>query len=140
MKTPPLIVESFEDTSNYTFLTLIEFKKQRYLTIVENVVGDEIHAYVLDRLEAEGIDPDWFLAIATRWFYGASERYPLSFEFAKQGQQEVVRKVLKTYNINSTARVVGKLFSYQQPVKPKVRRRKPIPLTQLPEVRFKKSF
>ena len=138
MKTPPLIVETYEDPSNRSFLTLIEFKKQRYITIVENVMGDEIHAYVLDRLEAEGIDPDWFLSVATRWFYGASERYPLSFEFAKLGQQEVVRRVLKTYNINSTARVVGKLFSYQLHAKPKVRRRKPVASVELPEVKLKK--
>ena len=64
-KAPPLIFESLEDTSNYIFLTLIEYKKVKYLTVIENVIDTEIQAYVLDNLSAEGIDHDWFLSIAT---------------------------------------------------------------------------
>jgi hypothetical protein len=137
-KAPPLIFESLEDTSNYIFLTLIEYKKVKYLTVIENVIDTEIQAYVLDNLSAEGIDHDWFLSIATKWFYSASERYPLSFEFAKLGKGDVVRKALKTFNINSTSRVIGKLFTYPVNAKPKIKRRKVIPIPETIEIKLKK--
>lgn len=138
-KTPPLVIESFEDETNLVFLTLIEHKKVRYLTIIENVVEDEIHAYVLDQLEAEGIDQSWFLSVAIRWFYSSSHKYPLSFEFAKHGHGDIVKRVLKTFAINSTSRIIGKLFTYKVNTRPKVKRRKLVPLTEYFEVKLKKD-
>lgn len=136
-KAPPLVFEQLQDQSNLTYLTLIEYKKVKYLTVIENVVDEEIQAYVLDNLAAEGVDQEWFLSVATRWFYSASERYPLSFEFAKIGQGDVVRKVLKTFNINSTSRVIGKLFTYPMNTKPKVKRRKVNAIPETIEIKFR---
>ena len=136
-KTPPLVFEGLEDTMNHQFLTLIEYKRVRYLTVVENVVNDEIHAYVLDNLTAEGLDQQWFMTVATQWFYRASDRYPLSFEFTKLGQGDVIMKVLKTFNINSTSRVIGKLFVFDTGVKPKVRRRKVQHQVERETIKFK---
>jgi hypothetical protein len=136
-KAPPLIFEELQDTSNLTYLTLIEYKKVKYLTVIENVVDEEIQAYVLDTLAAEGIDQDWFLSISTRWFYASSDRYPLSFEFAKLGHGDIVRKILKTFNINSTSRVIGRLFTYPINAKPKVKRRKVSVIPETVEIKFK---
>ena len=36
-KTPPLVFEELQDELNCIFLTLIEYKRVKYLTIVENV-------------------------------------------------------------------------------------------------------
>lgn len=134
---PPLIFEDLQDPSNLQFITLIEYKRAKYLTIVENVVEEEIQAYVLDNLNAEGIDQDWFMQVATRWFYAASERYPLSFEFAKLGRSDVVKKTLKTFNTTSVSRVIGKLFTYKINVKPKVKRRKVVAAPETPEVKLR---
>jgi hypothetical protein len=136
-KAPPLIFEELQDQNNLLYLTLIEFKKIKYLTIVENVVDSEIQAYVLDNLAAEGIDQEWFLSIATKWFYSASDRYPLSFEFAKLGKGDIIRKVLKTFSINSTSRVIGKLFTFPMNAKPKIKRRKVIPIPETIEIKLK---
>jgi hypothetical protein len=136
-KAPPLIFEELQDQNNLLFLTLIEFKKVKYLTIIENVVDSEIQAYMLDNLVAEGIDQEWFLSVATRWFYASSSRYPLSFEFAKLGKGDVVRKILKTFNINSMSRVIGKLFTYPVNAKPKVKRRKVVPIPETIEIKLK---
>jgi len=138
-KAYPLIFEDLQDQQNLLFLTLIVYKKVKYLTIVENVVDNEIQAYVLDNLTAEGIDQDWFLSIATKWFYSASERYPLSFEFAKLGQGDVIKKTLKTFNINSTSRIIGKLFTFSVNDKPKIKRRKVVLLPENIEIKFRKS-
>ena len=136
-KIPPLVFEHVEEELNYVFLTLIEYKRVKYLTIVENLIDDEIHAYSLDNLTAEGIDYNWFMGVAIRWFYSASDRYPLSFEFTKIGQGDIVKKVLKTFNINSASRIIGKLFVYNTQVKPKIRRRKIQPLVELESIKFK---
>lgn len=136
-KVHPIIFEELQDDKNLLFLTLIEYKKVKYLTIVENIVDTEIQAYILDNLAAEGIDQDWFLSVATKWFYAASDRYPLSFEFAKLGSGDVVRKSLKTFNINSTSRIIGKLFTYDINSKPKIKRRKVVPTQETAEIKFK---
>jgi hypothetical protein len=137
LKAPPLVFEEVQDDMNSIFLTLIEYKRVKYLTVVENVVGDEIQAYVLDTLAAEGIDPSWFMSIAIKWFYAASERYPLSFEFAKLGMGEVVKRSIRTFNMNATSRVIGKLFTYNMTARPKIKRRKVQPLPENLTVRFK---
>ena len=123
-KTPPLIIEELENHSNYIYLTMLEHKKVKYLTIIENVVDGEIQAYVLDNLKAESIDQDWFFNIATKWFYSSSDRYPLSFEFTKTGNGSIVRKLLKTFQVSSVSRLIGKIFTYQTNAKPKIKRRR----------------
>lgn len=138
-KAPPLVFEQLEDVQNLQYLTLIDYKRTKYLTVIENVVDDEIHAYVLDNLAAEGIDQEWFLSVATIWFYGASDKYPLSFEFAKLKQSQVVMKVLKTFNLNSTSRVIGKIFTYPINAKPKIKRRKATFVQEIENVVFKKK-
>ena len=136
-KIQPLIFEDLQDHSNLLFLTLLEYKKVKYLCVVENIIDTEIQAYVLDNLSAEGIDQDWFLSIATKWFYSASDRYPLSFEFAKIGQGEIVKKTLKTFSINSVSRVIGKLFTYEINNKPKIKRRKVVHTMESTDIKFK---
>ena len=137
MKIPPLVAEVLEDQSNYMFLTLIEYKKVKHLTIIENIVGDEIKAYALDSLAAEGIDQDWFMSVATRWFYSASDRYPLSFELTKLGRHDVVQKLLKTFSTSSVSRLIGRVFSYRIDEPPKVRRRRVKPVQQVTEIKLK---
>jgi hypothetical protein len=77
------------------------------------------------------------MSIAVKWFYSASERYPLSFEFAKLGMGEVIKRSIRTFNINATSRVIGKLFTYNMAAKPKVRRRKVQPIPEGVTVKFK---
>ena len=136
-KTPPIVFENLQDTQNMLYLTLIEFKKVKYLTIIENVVDSDIQAYVLDNLSAEGIDQEWFMSIVTKWFYSASDKYPLSFEFAKIGKGDIVKKILKTFSVNSTSRIIGKLFTYPVNSKPKIKRRKVIASPDIAEIKLK---
>jgi hypothetical protein len=138
-KIPPLILENLDSDQNHAYLTLIIYKKQKYLVIVDNIVNEEISAFVLDLAEAEGIDIQWFLSVCNLWFYSASEKYPLSFEFAKTGQLNTVKKIIRTFNINSVSRIVGRIFMYNIQNKPKVKRRKIIPVPEYIEIHLKKS-
>lgn len=119
-----LIFEELSDNSNYIFLTLIEYKDNKYLTIIENVIGQEIHAYVLDKVEANGLDLKMFMDISLKWFYSNSENYPLSFEFAKLGLSEAIKPVLNVFNVNAVSRIIGKLFTYETKPTFKTRKRK----------------
>lgn len=138
-KIPPLILENLDSNDNHAYLTLIVYKKQKYLVIVDNIVNEEISAFVLDIAETENIDVNWFLSICNLWFYASSEKYPLSFEFAKLGQLDHVKRIIKTFNINSVSRIVGRIFMYNIQNKPKVKRRKIIPVPEYIEIKFKKS-
>jgi hypothetical protein len=138
-KIPPLILENLDSTENHAYLTLVIYKKQKYLVIVDNIVNEEISAFVLDNLTSEDIDVKWFLSVTNFWFYSASEKYPLSFEFAKLGQLDKVKKIIKTFNINSISRIVGKIFMYNIQNKPKVKRRKITPIPEYIEIKFKKK-
>lgn len=138
-KIPPLILENLDSNENHAYLTLIVYKKQKYLVVVDNIVNEEISAFVLDIAETEDIDVNWFLSICNLWFYGSSEKYPLSFEFAKLGQLDQVKSIIKTFNINSVSRIVGRIFMYNIQNKPKVKRRKIIPVPEYVEIKFKKN-
>jgi hypothetical protein len=138
-KIPPLILENLDSNENHAYLTLIIYKKQKYLVVVDNIVNEEISAFVLDFAESEDIDVNWFLSTCNLWFYSASEKYPLSFEFAKMGQLDKVKKIIKTFNINSVSRIVGRIFMFNIQNKPKVKRRKIVPVPEYVEIKFKKS-
>ena len=138
-KIPPLILENLDSDQNHAYLTLIIYKKQKYLVVVDNVGNEEISAFVLDMAEAEGIDVKWFLSVCNLWFYSSSEKYPLSFEFAKTGHLNTVKKIIRTFNTNSVSRIVGRIFMYNIQNKPKVKRRKIIPVPEYVEIHLKKN-
>jgi hypothetical protein len=137
-KAPPLILEDIEANNN-GYLTLIIYKKQKYLVVVDNVHDEEVSAFVLDRAEAEGVDTAWFISVCNLWFYKSSDQYPLSFEFAKMGNLDKVKSILKTFPTSSISRIVGRIFMFNINQKPKVKRRKVVPIPSYVEVKLKKT-
>jgi hypothetical protein len=139
-KAPPLILENIDESQlNNAYLTLIIYKKQKYLVVVDNVHDEEISAFVLDRAGAEGVDLNWFRSVCNLWFYKSSDKYPLSIEFAKMGNLDKVKSMLKTFNVTSISRIIGRIFMYNINQKPKVKRRKIVPVPTYVEVKLKKS-
>lgn len=138
-KIPPLVLENLDSNENHAYLTLIIYKKQKYLVVVDNIVNEEISAFVLDNISSEDIDTQWFISVCNLWFYSSSEKYPLSFEFAKLGQLDKVKTIIKTFNINSVSRIIGRIFMYNIQNKPKVKRRKIIPVPDYIEIKLKKN-
>lgn len=121
---PPLIIEVVQNQSNMLYLSLIEYKKQTYLAIIDNIKGSEMTAFVLDQAEAEKVDVEWLLSVATRWYYQSSERYPLSFEFNKLNHSRTISPLLKTFKMDYVSRLVGRVFYYDMDRKPRIRRKK----------------
>lgn len=136
---PPLILEELQDKANHLYLTLIEYKKERYLTIIDNIRGSDISAYVLDYVDAEDIDMAWLLSVANIWYYKSSEKYPLSFEFAKLGVKDKVEPILRTFNIDYVSRMIGKIFVYDIDAKPKIKRKRVNIIPSTVEIKLKKT-
>lgn len=123
-KIPSLVVERAEDTGNFFYLSVIEYRKERYLVVVDNITETEIGAYVLDVAQQEGLDIKQLLSIITTWFYRASYRYPLSFEFSRLGMAHGTNRIYKNFELAHVTRLIGNDFTFELAAPPKVKRRR----------------
>ncbi len=139
-KIPNLIIEQITDKANLYYLSLIEYKRENYLVVIDNITSDEISAFVLDYISQEKIDMRHFLSVVNHWFYKSANKHPLSFEIAKLGLTSKLSSLYKTFDINFVSRVVGHPFSFNLESKTKVKRRKAIPIPSSVEIRFKSKI
>lgn len=138
-KIPNLIVEKTEEQGNLMFLSLLEYRKEQYLVVVDNIAEDGIGAYVLDYAEQEGMDLKQLISVITLWFYKASFKYPLSFEFSRLGMTPMTNRIYKTFETTHVTRLVGNDFKYDIESQPKVKRRRVNKIPAGIEVKIKKS-
>ena len=125
---PELKIEVVNDRANLLFMSLLEYKRETYLCIIDNITPTEIGAYVLDYAEQENIPVTKFLSIVTEWFYARSEKHPLSVELARHGLTEKIAPIYRTFDATYVARIVGQAFTYSGMAKSKVRRRRVVPI------------
>lgn len=137
-KIPPLVIENIKDKANLYYLSLIEYKRESYLAIIDNITSNEISAYVLDYAQQEKIDMQHFLSITNHWFYKSANKHPLSFEIAKLGLTSQLSPLYRTFDVNYISRVVGHPFSFDLSPRTKVKRRKAVALPATIEIRLKK--
>lgn len=124
-KSVPLIVEDHPDNYNgYPFITLIQYRQQHFLTIVDNSSKKSINVFVLDYCAPEKIDEEFLITVAAHWYQHSSDKYPLSIEFSKRGLVSETSKLLRTFNIDFVSRVIGPLPSFPMGETTTVRRRK----------------
>lgn len=121
---PELQVELTSDTANFYYLSVLQYRKEHHLVIVDNINADSVSAYVLDKATQEGLDVKQIMTVATRWFYEASHKYPLSLEFSKQGMSHATNRILKNFELTHVTRIVGQDFQYDLNAAPKIRRRR----------------
>ena len=138
-KIPELKIEHVTEGANLKFLALLEYKREQYLVIVDNITPTEIGAYVMDYADQESIPVNEFLSIVTRWFYGNSERHPLSVEIARHGLTERIAPIYRTFDAQFVSRIIGNAFTYSKMNASKVRRRRVVPIPAGVEVRLKKA-
>lgn len=126
----PLVVEPHpEDYNGYPFITLIQYRNEHILSIVDNTTKKAIKAYVLDLCGPEKVDEEQIIQIASGWYKNKSERYPISFEFSREGVAHNTSKILRTFTIEYVTRIIGPLPKFEMSTVENVRRRrrKPIP-------------
>ena len=139
-KIPPLIIEHFADTSNLCFISLIEYKRENYLGIIDNITDTELSAFILSHAKPEVIGVDDFIRFAIRWFYKSSGKYPLSFEFAKLGLSKKIQPLYKTFDLGYVSRVIGRPFIFDDlNTTTKIKRRRIVQVPEYVEIKFKKT-
>lgn len=129
-KSSPLIIEPHPD--NYTgfpFITLIQYRKQLMLTIIDNITDDTVTAFVLDLCGPENIDEENIISVAAEWHDTHKSCYPISIEFARRDMMSETSKIYRVLNIEFITRIIGPAPKYPINVvkSSKRRRRKPIP-------------
>lgn len=126
----PLIIEPYpKDYTGLPFLTLIQFRRQPMLVIVDNVDDDLIRAYVLDLCGPAHVDEERIVLTAAEWFSESRSKYPISIEFSKRGLTAETSKIYRTFDIEFVSRVIGPAPEFPMGATKSVRRRrrKPVP-------------
>lgn len=136
-KIPTLIVERACDPGNSYFLSLLRYRDVDYLVIVDNITEDEVHAYVLDYAQQEGINLSEFMKIVKMWYDESSTTVPLSFELSRLNLAGATSRIFKTFELAHVIRLIGNDFRYPHYEPPKVRRRKITFVQKCVEVRPK---
>lgn len=136
---PSLVVERAEDQGNYFFLSVLEFRRENYLVIIDNITEEGIGAYVLDVAQQEGLDLKQLISVITTWFYRASYKYPLSFEFSRLGMAQHTNRIYKNFELAHVTRLIGNDFKFDLLAPPKIRRRRVSKIPAGVEVKLKRS-
>ena len=126
----PLIVEPHpKDYTGYPFLTLVQYRKNPMLVIVDNADDEILRTFVLDLCGPEGISEDVLFKTALYWYENNRGNFPISVEFSKIGLTPQTSRIYRALNIEFVSRVIGPVPTYpMKTVKSiKRRRRKPIP-------------
>ncbi len=138
-KVPNLIVEFASDSGTCFFLSVLEFRRENYLVVVDNITSDEVGAYVLDFAQQERLDVRQLMSVVTRWFYSGSQQYPLSFEFSRLGISPLANKIYKTFELAHVTRLIGYDFRFDLETPPKIRRRRVSLIPAGTEIRLKRN-
>ncbi len=136
---PELKIELVAGHGNYLFMSLIEYKRETYLCVIDNIKPSEIGAYVLDYAEQSNVDVKQFLQAVTQWFYGKSDNHPLSVELARYSLSGWAAPMYRTFDTTYVSRIIGRGFAYDAMEKTKVRRRRVVALPAGIEVKLKKD-
>lgn len=139
-KVPNLIVEFVSDSGNSFYLSCLEYRKETYLVVVDNISQYEIGAYVLDYANQERLDIPQLLSIITKWFYSESFNHPLSFEFSKLGMTPMVNGIYRTFELAHVTRLIGYDFKFDFETPPKIRRRRVSMIPAGTEIRLKRNI
>lgn len=127
----PLIVEPHpKNYTGYPFITLIQYRKEHSLNIVDNADDKVIKSYVLDLCGPANVSEELLVTAANAWYESSLQRdIPISIAFARAGLTAEASKVYRSLNAEFVTRVIGPLpkFDMKQVRSVKRRRRKPLP-------------
>ncbi len=126
----PLIIEAHpKDYKGYPFITVIVYRKQPMLAIVDNADDETIKAFVLDYCGAEGVNEEQLILTAAEWYQTNRAAFPVSIEFSRRGLVQETSKIYRSLSMEFISRVIGPVpkFPMGSIKQIKRRRRKPIP-------------
>ena len=131
----PLIIEPHPaDYVGYPFITLIEYRDKHLLGIIDNATDKMIKAYVLDLCGPASVDEEFVIEVAADWYTNAKDRYPISFEFSKQGVADNVKSIYKSFAVGFVTRIIGPLPKFEMSEVKSIKRRRKKPISPNIEV------
>jgi len=131
----PLIVEPHPaEYTGFPFITLIQYRKQPMLSIVDNATSEVIRAYVLDLCGPEKADEELLIGVAAEWYTNNRASYPLSIEFSRRGMTSVASRIYRALNIEFVSRVIGPVPVYPMETVRSIKRRRCKPISSSVEI------
>lgn len=133
-KATPLIIEPHPaEYTGMPFITLIQYRKQPLLTIVDNIDNDNVRVFMLDLCGPEGVDSELILSVADDWYRTKKSLYPVSIEFSRAGIQHQTARLYRVLSVDFITRVIGPapLYPMNTIKSTKRRRRKPLSPTSV---------
>lgn len=123
--TVPLIIETHPvEYTGFPFITLIQYRKQPMLTIVDNMTDDLIQVFALDLCGPEYVDEELVINIASEWYATNRNNFPISFEFSRRGLISQTSKIYRALNIEYVSRVIGPVPKYPMNTTKSIKRRR----------------
>lgn len=133
----PLIIETHpKEYKGYPFVTVIVYRKQPMLTIVDNADEEEIKAFVLDYCTAEGVNEEHLILTAAEWYAEHKGNFPVSVEFSRRGMTPETSKIYRSLNVEFVSRVIGPMPKFPMGMVKSIKRRRRKPIPAGVEVRF----
>ena len=121
----PLVVEPYpKDYTGLPFLTLIQFRKQPMLVIIDNVDDRAIKAYVLDLCGPEQVDEEKVILAASEWYTKDKGNFPVSIEFSRRGMTTETARIYRTFDVEFVSRVIGPAPEFPMTTVKSVKRRR----------------
>lgn len=127
METPSLIIEPHpEGYTGLPFITLIQYRKEPILVIVDNVWDGAVQAYVLDLCGPEQVNETLLLEAAVDWYGSGGPRpvVPFSIALSRDGVSTLASKVYRSLRLDFITRVIGPLPTYDMSEATSIKRRK----------------
>lgn len=129
----PLIIESHPTGfTGYPFVSLIQYRQEKILAIVDNINPSEVKAYALDLCGPAGVEEEIVITTAMDWYQLQRDNYPLSIEFARKGLVETVSKIYRSYATEFITRIIGPVphFPMSDTISSKRKRKRSCPPQQ----------
>ena len=121
----PLVIEPHpQNYGGLPFLTLIQYRKQPMLVVVDNIDLYSIRAYVLDMCGPEEIDEELIIDVVASWFDTNKSKYPVSIEFSRRGLTPISSKIYRVLNIEFVSRIIGPVPKFVMDTVKSVKRRR----------------
>lgn len=126
-----LVPEEYPENYNgYRFISLIKYMDKPQIAIVDNIVNDIIHAYVLDECQPANLDETEIVSYGKKWYEDFSHLIPFSVYLSRNNIMQY-SAIIKCFPVDYVSRILGPLFVFNMgnPIKIKRKRKKDIPDT-----------
>lgn len=121
----PLIIEQHPaDYIGFPFITLIQYRKQPMLAIVDNIKDDVMFVFCLDLCEPSRVDEELLISAASDWYSNSRSKFPVSVAFSQQGLTPHTSRIYRALNVEFISRIIGPVPKYSMSTTKSIKRRR----------------